>query len=112
MIVLGVARGLEYMHTGYNTRIVHFDIKPQHILLDEDFHPKNADFGLAKLFKKQRKISLLGTRGTIGYIAPQVFSRNFRLVSRKSDVYSYRMMLLGIVGSEEMVKTKPINPIE
>ncbi|KAL1536934.1 non-specific serine/threonine protein kinase [Salvia divinorum] len=106
VIALGVARGLEYMHTGCNTRILHFDIKPQNILLDEDFCPKISDFGLAKLFKKkQSKISLLGTRGTIGYIAPEVFSRNFGVVSHKSDVYSYGMMLLEMVGAKEMPKT-------
>ncbi|KAG6392609.1 hypothetical protein SASPL_146833 [Salvia splendens] len=106
VIALGVARGLEYMHTSCNTRILHFDIKPQNILLDEDFCPKIADFGLAKLFKKkQSMISLLGTRGTIGYIAPEVFSRNFGVVSHKSDVYSYGMMLLEMVGAKEMAKT-------
>jgi serine/threonine protein kinase len=41
--------GLEYLHSGCNTRIVHFDIKPQNILLDQSFCPKISDFGLAKL---------------------------------------------------------------
>ncbi|OEL36304.1 LEAF RUST 10 DISEASE-RESISTANCE LOCUS RECEPTOR-LIKE PROTEIN KINASE-like 2.1 [Dichanthelium oligosanthes] len=49
MIAIGIARGLEYLHHTCNTRIVHFDIKPQNILLDQDFCPKIADFGLAKL---------------------------------------------------------------
>ncbi|KAL8096157.1 hypothetical protein AgCh_037199 [Apium graveolens] len=52
-ITVGIARGLEYLHRGCNTRIVHFDIKPQNILLDEDFCPKISDFGLAKLCKKK-----------------------------------------------------------
>ncbi|KAH6759970.1 receptor serine/threonine kinase [Perilla frutescens var. hirtella] len=94
-IAVGVARGLEYLHRGCNTRIVHFDIKPQNILLDQDFCPKISDFGLAKLcMRKQSVISMLGARGTIGYIAPEVFSRNFGIVSHKSDVYSYGIMLL------------------
>lgn len=50
-IAVGVARGLEYLHRGCNTRILHFDIKPQNILLDKDFCPKISDFGLAKLCK-------------------------------------------------------------
>lgn len=69
-IALNIARGLEYLHRGCGTKIVHFDIKPHYILLDEDFCPKTSDFGLAKL-------CMVGTRGTFGYIAPEVFSRNF-----------------------------------
>ncbi|KAE9589414.1 hypothetical protein Lal_00000171 [Lupinus albus] len=98
-IALGVARGLEYLHNGCNTKIVHFDIKPHNILLDEDFCPKISDFGLAKICNRQESIvSLVGTRGTAGYIAPEVFSRNFGGVSHKSDVYSYGMMVLEMVG--------------
>ncbi|KAL2241403.1 UNVERIFIED_CONTAM: LEAF RUST 10 DISEASE-RESISTANCE LOCUS RECEPTOR-LIKE PROTEIN KINASE-like 2.1 [Sesamum indicum] len=101
-IAVGVARGLEYLHRGCNTRIVHFDIKPQNILLDEEFCPKISDFGLAKLFKKQQSIiSMLGARGTVGYIAPEVFSRNFGAVSHKSDVYSFGMMLLEMAGARK-----------
>ncbi|KAL5809934.1 hypothetical protein ACOSQ4_026502 [Xanthoceras sorbifolium] len=86
-IVVGIARGLEYLHQGCNTRIVHFDIKPHNILLDEDFCPKIADFGLAKLCKKKDSmISMLVARGTIGYITPEVFCRIFGEVSHKSDV--------------------------
>ncbi|KAJ4713425.1 putative Receptor-like protein kinase [Melia azedarach] len=98
-IVVGIARGLEYLHRGCNTRILHFDIKPHNILLDEDFCPKISDFGLAKLCpKKESIVSMLEARGTIGYIAPEVFSRNFGNVSHKSDVYSYGMMVLEMVG--------------
>ncbi|KAL7260458.1 hypothetical protein ACSBR1_006175 [Camellia fascicularis] len=86
-IAIGIARGLEYLHRGCNTRILHFDIKPHNILLDEDFCPKISDFGLAKLCpKKESIISMLGMRGTIGYTAPEVFSRYFGGVSHKSDV--------------------------
>ncbi|XP_057477448.1 PR5-like receptor kinase [Actinidia eriantha] len=98
-ITVGIARGLEYLHRGCNARILHFDIKPHNILLDEDFCPKISDFGLAKLCqRKESIISLLGTRGTVGYIAPEVFCRNFGGVSHKSDVYSYGMMVLEMVG--------------
>ncbi|KAK4735898.1 hypothetical protein R3W88_010159 [Solanum pinnatisectum] len=98
-IALGIGRGLEYLHRGCNARILHFDIKPHNILLDEDFHPKISDFGLAKLcLQKESMISMLEARGTIGYIAPEVFCRNFGGVSHKSDVYSYGMMLLEMVG--------------
>nr|VDD61561.1 unnamed protein product [Brassica oleracea] len=89
-IAVGVSRGLEYLHNGCVSRIVHFDIKPQNILLDKDLCPKISDFGLAKLCKNKESImSMLDARGTAGYIAPEVFSRNFGGVSHKSDVYNW-----------------------
>lgn len=103
-IALGIARGLEYLHRGCNTRILHFDIKPHNILLDEDFCPKISDFGLAKLcVKKESIVSMLGARGTIGYIAPEIVCRNLGGVSHKSDVYSYGMMVLEMVGGRKNV---------
>ncbi|KXG31938.1 LEAF RUST 10 DISEASE-RESISTANCE LOCUS RECEPTOR-LIKE PROTEIN KINASE-like 2.5 isoform X2 [Sorghum bicolor] len=101
-IAIGIARGLEYLHHGCNTRIIHFDIKPNNILLDEDFCPKIADFGLAKLCHlKDSALSMAEARGTIGFIAPEVFSRGYGVVSTKSDVYSYGMMLLEMAGGRK-----------
>ncbi|CAL9174740.1 unnamed protein product [Musa hybrid cultivar] len=103
-IALGVARGLEYLHGGCSTRIVHFDIKPHNILLDQDFCPKISDFGLAKLCPpKVSVISMVDARGTVGYIAPEVFSRWFGVVSSKSDVYSYGMLLLEMAGGRRSI---------
>ena len=103
-IAVGIARGLEYLHRGCNTRILHFDIKPHNILLDKNFCPKISDFGLSKLCKREESIvSMLGARGTIGYIAPEVCCRNFGGVSYKSDVYSYGMMVLEMVGGRKNV---------
>ncbi|KAF4349486.1 rust resistance kinase Lr10 [Cannabis sativa] len=101
-IALGIAKGIEYLHQGCDKRIVHFDIKPHNILLDHNFKPKISDFGLAKLCSKDQSIvSMTTARGTIGYIAPEVFSRNFGNVSDKSDVYSFGMLLLEIVGGRK-----------
>ncbi|KAF8026820.1 hypothetical protein BT93_F3337 [Corymbia citriodora subsp. variegata] len=98
-IAIGIAHGLEYLHRGCNTRILHFDIKPQNILLDQDFIPKISDFGLAKLCHGQESaVSTLGMRGTVGFIAPEVIFRNLGRVSHKSDVYSYGMLVLEMVG--------------
>ncbi|KAJ0759306.1 putative glycerophosphodiester phosphodiesterase, protein kinase RLK-Pelle-LRK10L-2 family [Helianthus annuus] len=103
-IAVGIGRGLEYLHRGCNTRILHFDIKPHNILLDKDLCPKISDFGLAKLCPQTRSVvSMSGMRGTPGYIAPEVFSRNFGVVSHKSDVYSYGMMVLEMVRGRRNV---------
>ncbi|CAN6562360.1 unnamed protein product [Malus baccata var. baccata] len=103
-IALGIAKGIEYLHQGCDHRILHFDIKPHNILLDQNFTPKVSDFGLAKLCSRdQSAISMTTIRGTMGYIAPEVFSRNFGNVSYKSDVYSFGMLLLEMDSTSSQV---------
>ncbi|XP_050277879.1 rust resistance kinase Lr10-like [Quercus robur] len=98
-ISLGVARGIEYLHQGCDMQILHFDIKPHNILLDENFTPKVSDFGLAKLYPIDDSIvSLTAARGTLGYIAPELFYKNIGGVSYKADVYSFGMLLLETVS--------------
>ncbi|XP_044489456.1 rust resistance kinase Lr10-like isoform X2 [Mangifera indica] len=98
-IAIGTARGIEYLHGGCDVCILHFDIKPHNILLDHNFIPKVSDFGLAKFYPKENDfVSISITRGTIGYIAPELISRNFGMISCKSDVYSFGMLLLDLVG--------------
>lgn len=102
-VAVGIARGLEYLHRGCSAHIVHFDIKPHNILLDGGLRPKISDFGLAKLCPQKEStiaVSIAGARGTAGYIAPEVFSRHAgAAVTSKSDVYSYGMMVLEMVGA-------------
>ncbi|PON38734.1 Serine/threonine protein kinase [Parasponia andersonii] len=94
-ISLGIARGIEYLHRGCDMQILHFDIKPHNILLDENFTPKVSDFGLARLCPLENSIvSLTAVRGTIGYIAPELFYKNIGGVSHKADVYSFGMLLM------------------
>ncbi|EOY13651.1 PR5-like receptor kinase [Theobroma cacao] len=98
-IALGVARGIEYLHHGCNMQILHFDIKPHNILLDENFVPKVSDFGLAKLYSVDDSIvSLTAARGTIGYIAPELVYKSIGGISFKADVYSFGMLLMEMVG--------------
>ncbi|KAL6007367.1 hypothetical protein ACLOJK_032864 [Asimina triloba] len=101
-IVVGIAQGIEYLHHGCNQRILHLDIKPHNILLDCNFNPKISDFGLAKICLKERNnVGIVATRGTMGYIAPELFSRAFGVVSYKSDVYSFGMLVLEMVGERK-----------
>ncbi|CAI8605627.1 unnamed protein product [Vicia faba] len=98
-IALGVARGIEYLHRGCDMRILHFDIKPHNILLDTNFTPKVSDFGLAKLYPIDNSIvSLTAARGTMGYMAPELFYKNIGGVSYKADVYSFGMLLMEMVS--------------
>ncbi|XP_057798657.1 rust resistance kinase Lr10-like [Salvia miltiorrhiza] len=98
-IAVGVARGIEYLHRGYDVQILHFDIKPHNILLDHNFNPKISDFGLAKLCSTDKKtVTMTAVRGTIGYVAPELISRSIGAVSNKADVYSFGMLLVEMVG--------------
>ncbi|KAL6321341.1 hypothetical protein AAG906_016396 [Vitis piasezkii] len=98
-ISLGVAHGIEYLHRGCDTQILHFDIKPHNILLDKNFTPKVSDFGLAKSYPIDHSIvSLTAARGTMGYMAPELFYKNIGGVSYKADVYSFGMLLMEMAG--------------
>ncbi|KAF0899013.1 hypothetical protein E2562_012704 [Oryza meyeriana var. granulata] len=98
-IALGIARGINYLHQGCEMQILHFDIKPHNILLDDNFIPKVADFGLAKLYPRDKSfVPVSAARGTVGYIAPEMISRSFGVISSKSDVYSFGMLLLEMAG--------------
>ncbi|CAK8570247.1 unnamed protein product [Lathyrus sativus] len=105
-ISLGVARGIAYLHQGCDMQILHFDIKPHNILLDENFIPKVSDFGLAKLYPNDISIvTLTAARGTIGYMAPELFYQNIGGVSYKADVYSFGMLLMEMAS-----KRRNLNP--
>ncbi|KAL6626988.1 hypothetical protein ACP70R_030714 [Stipagrostis hirtigluma subsp. patula] len=95
-MALGTARGLAYLHEECKDCIVHCDLKPDNILLDEQFCPKIADFGMAKLLDRDFSRVLTTMRGTIGYLAPEWISG--LPITHKADVYSYGMMLLEIIS--------------
>ncbi|KAK6281188.1 PREDICTED: LEAF RUST 10 DISEASE-RESISTANCE LOCUS RECEPTOR-LIKE PROTEIN KINASE-like 2.4 [Theobroma cacao] len=109
-IALGTAQGIEFLHGRSGACIVHFDIKPQNILLDQNFIPKIADFCLAKLYpKKHDFMSMCATSETIGYMAPELISRGLGAVSCKSDVYSFGMLLLELASKRRKVDVDAIN---
>ncbi|XP_022968973.1 G-type lectin S-receptor-like serine/threonine-protein kinase At2g19130 [Cucurbita maxima] len=95
-IAVGTARGLAYLHEKCRECIVHCDIKPENILLDAQFCPKVADFGLAKLFGREFSRVLTTMRGTRGYLAPEWISGV--AITAKADVFSYGMMLFEFVS--------------
>nr|KYP58767.1 Putative serine/threonine-protein kinase receptor [Cajanus cajan] len=97
-IALGTARALAYLHEKCRHCIIHCDVKPENILLDADFCPKVADFGLAKLVGRDFSRVLTSMRGTRGYLAPEWISGV--PITAKADVYSYGMMLFEFVSGK------------
>ncbi|XP_057803777.1 probable LRR receptor-like serine/threonine-protein kinase At3g47570 [Salvia miltiorrhiza] len=91
-IMIDVASALEYLHHGYSMPIVHSDLKPSNVLLDEDMVAHVSDFGIAKLLCDGDSFVLTNTLATLGYIAPEYGLEG--LVSTRCDVYSYGVMLI------------------
>ncbi|PIN02050.1 Serine/threonine protein kinase [Handroanthus impetiginosus] len=103
-IALGAAKGLEYLHHGYDRPVIHRDVKSSNILLDEELKPRIADFGLAKIVQaNSMKESTQIIAGTHGYIAPEYAYTN--KVNEKSDLYSFGVVLMELVTGK-----RPIEP--
>ncbi|XP_078159325.1 rust resistance kinase Lr10-like [Carex rostrata] len=104
VVATDIAEGIEYLHQGCDQRILHFDIKPHNILLDHNLVPKISDFGLSKLCPRdQSYLTISAARGTMGYLAPEMYSRNFGAVSYKSDVYSFGMLILEMISGRKNI---------
>ncbi|KAH0681117.1 hypothetical protein KY284_022202 [Solanum tuberosum] len=94
-IMLDVAVAIEYLHHGHNTPIVHCDVKPANVLLDEDMVAHVGDFGISKILAISKSMAYTETLGTLGYIAPEYGLEG--IVSASGDVYSYGIMLMEIL---------------
>ncbi|XP_015953116.1 receptor protein-tyrosine kinase CEPR2 [Arachis duranensis] len=102
-IALGAAKGISYLHHDCSPPIIHRDIKSSNILLDQDYEPKIADFGFARLAEKSSdQLGYSCVAGTHGYIAPELA---YTLdIDEKSDVYSFGVVLLELVSGREPIE--------
>ncbi|KAI4337786.1 hypothetical protein L6164_016161 [Bauhinia variegata] len=98
-IALGTARGLAYLHSGCDQKIIHCDIKPENILLQDHFQAKISDFGLSKLLSPEQSGLFTTMRGTRGYLAPEWLTN--AAITEKTDVYSFGMVLLELVSGRK-----------
>ncbi|KAL3523113.1 hypothetical protein ACH5RR_015947 [Cinchona calisaya] len=101
-ILIDVACAVLYLHCDYSTPVVHCDLKPSNVLLDESMVAHVSDFGIAKLLGQENSITFTKTLATLGYLAPEYGLQG--LVSTKCDVYSF-----GIMTMEVFTRTNPSN---
>ncbi|XP_031122593.1 receptor kinase-like protein Xa21 [Ipomoea triloba] len=93
-IMMDVANALEYLHHGHSFPVVHCDLKPGNILLDENMVAHVGDFGIAKLLEKDKATKQTKTMGTVGYMAPEYGSAG--IISSMGDVYSFGILLMEV----------------
>lgn len=98
-IALDIARALSYLHDQCVPRVLHRDVKPSDILLDDDLNAYLSDFGLARLLGTSETHATTGVAGTFGYVAPE-YAMTCR-VSDKADVYSYGVVLLELLSDKK-----------
>ncbi|PWA49663.1 S-locus glycoprotein domain-containing protein [Artemisia annua] len=109
-IALDVARGILYLHEECETPIIHCDIKPQNILMDDFWTAKISDFGLAKLLNPDQTKTFTMVRGTRGYLAPEWQKNN--PISVKVDIFSYGVVLLETICCRRNMEFQVSNPEE
>ncbi|CAL4906089.1 unnamed protein product [Urochloa decumbens] len=104
-IIKGICQGLHFLHKGMDKPMLHMDLKPDNILLDENMAPKIADFGLSRLFgTEQTRMHTLNVVGAHGYMAPEYLYRGE--ISTQLDIYSLGLLIIEITTGERNQRSK------
>ncbi|KAL8098033.1 probably inactive leucine-rich repeat receptor-like protein kinase At3g28040 [Apium graveolens] len=103
-IIMGTAKGLAHLHHSFRPPIIHYNIKPSNILLDENLNPKLSDFGLTRLLKKLEKHVVSNRfKSALGYVAPELACQSLR-VNEKCDIYGFGVLILELVTGRRAVE--------
>ncbi|KAK4803962.1 hypothetical protein SAY86_003779 [Trapa natans] len=103
-VILGTAKGLGHLHHSFRPPIIHYNLKPSNILLDEDYTPRISDFGLARLLTKlDRHVMSSRFQSAPGYVAPELACQSLR-VNEKCDVYGFGVLILELVTGRRPVE--------
>lgn len=103
-IILGTAKGLAHLHHSFRPPIIHYNIKPSNILLDDKFNPKVSDFGLARLVRKlEKQVMSHRFQSAMGYVAPELSCQSLR-VNEKCDIYAFGVLILETVTGRRAVE--------
>ncbi|KAK1270434.1 inactive leucine-rich repeat receptor-like protein kinase [Acorus gramineus] len=103
-IALGMAKGLAQLHHAFRPPIIHYNIKPSNILLDENFNARIADFGLARLLPKlDRHVISNRFQSALGYVAPELACQSLR-INEKCDIYGFGVVVLELVTGRKPVE--------
>lgn len=109
-IILGIAKGLMYLHEALEPKVVHRDIKSSNILLDKHWNAKVSDFGLAKLLGAESNYVTTRVMGTFGYVAPEYASSG--MLNERSDVYSFGILIMEIISGRNPVDySRPVGEV-
>lgn len=102
IIIYGIASSLSYIHS---LNIIHRDLKPENVLLDDELHPKLADFGLSKEISEESKNMrnpLYVLKGTPYYCSPEILDGN--CYSKSGDIYAFGLIVYEIITTESPFK--------
>ena len=104
-ISVGIAKGLEHLHTGLQKPIIHGNLKSKNVLLDRNYQPYVSDFGLYLLLNATAGQEMLDASAAEGYKAPELIK--MKDASEETDIYSLGVIFLELLSGKEAVNENP-----